>query len=119
MVSVVVSCSRCDNSRLSFQKRWYEEASNHSDEWNEIVPEGNNPQSETFVDDVANFVVPVPVTPEINKDMLWNVRVDILIFIFSVISFELCFIDFFNFLAFDPIAFDDKSCQVRGGGLLL
>ena len=88
MVSVVVSGSRCDDSGLSFDERWYKETGNHGDEWNEVVPEGYNPQSETFVDSVANFVVPVPVAPETNVDMLWNVSVDVLVFILSIIFFE-------------------------------
>ena len=88
MVSVVVSSSRCDNSRLSLNESWYKETGNHGDEWNEVVPEGYNPQSETFVDSVANFVVPVPVAPETNVDMLWNVSVDVLVFILSIIFFE-------------------------------
>ena len=119
MVSVVVSSGRCDNSGLSFYERWYKETGNHGDEWNEVVPKSNDPQSETFVDKVANFVVPVPVAPETNEDMLWNVRVDILIFIFSIIFFELCSINLLNFLAFNSITFDDESSQVRGSGLLL
>jgi hypothetical protein len=104
---------------LRFQDRWHKETGNHSNEWNEVVPEGNDPQSETFVDNVANFVVPVPVAPETNEDMLWNVCVDILIYIFSIIFYELCSINLLNFLAFNPITFDDESCQVRGSGLLL
>ena len=119
MVSVVVSSGRCDNSGLSFYECWYKETGNHGDEWNEVVPKSNDPQSETFVDNVADFVVPVPVAPETNEDMLWNVSVDILVFIFSVIFFELCRINLLNFLAFNPIAFDDESCQVRCCGLLL
>ena len=73
---------------MSFKESWYKETGNHGDEWNEIVPEGYNPQSDKFVDGVANFVVPVPVAPETNVDMLWNVSVDVLAFILSIIFLE-------------------------------
>ena len=115
----IVSCRDWISfSILRFQNSWHDETRNHCYEGNEVVPDGHDDYSKELVDEVADLVVPGPVLPEIDVDVLWNAVVDVALRVFSVVRHKLAGVDFLYLLTSDSVSLDLESGVERRGGLV-
>ena len=113
----VSSCRRYFTCFFSSQDCWNKETGECSNKGYEVEPYWDDQESEHPVYHKAEFVVPVPIAPEVNENMLGDVRVDVVLWVFSIILDKAVSIDFLHILTFNSVSFDYESCIAWGSSL--
>ena len=113
----VSSCSRYFTFFFISQDCWNKETGECGNKGDEVEPHWDDQESKHLVYHIAEFVIPVPIAPEVNENMLGDVRVDVVLWVFSVILDKVISIDFLYNLTFNSVSFDDESCIAWSSGL--